>query len=205
MDPRELGRRLRLAREARGLSQQAVADALGLPRTAVTGLEGGRRSVSTLELTRLAELYLRSVGHFLDEGTRDEDEDLLVALQRAVPRLEQAPGTDEQVVRCVNLCREGVRLEHLLGAEPRSGPPSYEARLPRTAGEAVVQGERTAEQERRRLGIGQVPIPDISELIASQGIWASGSPASRRDVRALSTAPEHRIGDSREFIPSEGP
>ena len=171
LEARELGRRLRLAREARCLSQQAVADAIGLPRTAVTGLEGGNRSVSTLELTRLAALYLRTVGDFLHEGARDEVEDVLVALHRVVPGLEV---TDEQVARCVNLCREGVRLEHLLGAEPRSGPPSYEVRVPRTSGEAVAQGERTAEQERRRLGIGQAPISDIAELIASQGIWASG-------------------------------
>ena len=173
IDACELGRRLRSAREARGLSQQAVADALGLPRTAVTGLEAGNRSVSTLELTKLSEVYLRPVGDFLHEGTREEDEDVLVALHRVVPGLE---ATDEQVARCVNLCREGVRLGDLLGAEPRSGPPSYEVRVPRTSGEAVTQGDRTAEQERRRLSIGHAPISDISELIASQGIWASGVP-----------------------------
>ena len=38
----------------------------------------------------------------------------------------------------------------------------------------MAQGERAAEQERRRLGIGSAPIADVSELIASQGIWASG-------------------------------
>ena len=59
MDAEELGRRLRVAREARGLSQQAVADAFGLPRTAITQMEAGNRSVSTLELIKLAELYLR--------------------------------------------------------------------------------------------------------------------------------------------------
>ena len=47
--------------------------------------------MSTLELTRLAELYRRHAGDFLHEGTREENEDLLVALQRAVPGLERAP------------------------------------------------------------------------------------------------------------------
>ena len=174
MEADELGRRLRVAREARGLSQQVVADQLGLPRTAITQLEAGNRSVSTLELTRLSQLYLRPVADFLREGARDEDEDVLVALYRAVPGLEQDPSTHEQVARCVSLCREGVRLERLLGVESRSGPPSYEPRMPRTSGEAVAQGEQTAIQERRRLGIGNAPIADASELIASQGIWASG-------------------------------
>ncbi len=170
----ELGRRLRVAREARGLSQRAVAEALGLPRTAVTQLEAGKRAVSTLELSRLSELYLRPVADILREGAGDEDEDVLVALYRVVPGLQQDPATHEQVARCVNLCREGVRLERLLGAEPRYCPPSYETRAPRSSGEAVAQGERTAVQERRRLGIGNAPIADVSELIAFQGIRASG-------------------------------
>ena len=174
MRAQELGQRLRLAREARGLSQQAVAVELGLPRTAITGLEAGKRSVSTLEITRLAEIYLRPVADLLELGAREEDEDVVVALLRAAPGVEQNPPTREQVGRCVSLCREGVRLERLLGADLRSGPPSYAAREPRFSGEAVAQGEQTAEQERRRLGLGDGPVSDIASLIASQGIWASG-------------------------------
>ena len=174
MEAEELGRRLRVAREARGLSQQAVADALGLPRTATTQMEAGNRSVSTLELAKLAELYLRPVSDFLQETARDEDEDVLVALHRAAPGLDSDPATHEEVARCVSLCRQGVALECILGRSPRSGPPNYETRLPRSSWEAVAQGEQTAMEERQRLGIGNAPVADVSELIASQGIWASG-------------------------------
>lgn len=174
MNACELGKRLRLAREARGLSQQAVADTIGLPRTAVTQMEAGKRSVSTLELSSLSRLFLRPVSEILRERSGDEDEDVLGVLYRVAPGLEQDPSTYEQVARCIGLCREGVTLKTLLGASPRSGPPSYEMRMPGSSGEAVTQGERTAEQERRRLGIGNAPVADISELISSQGIWASG-------------------------------
>ena len=51
--------------------------------------------------------------------------------------------------------------------------PNYDAPPPRSSWEAVAQGEQTAVQERRRLGIGSAPVADVSELIASQGIWAS--------------------------------
>ena len=174
MDAKDLGSRLRSARESRGLSQQAAAGALGLPRTAITQLEAGSRSLSTLELTRLSELYLHSVVDLLREGSIDEDRDVLVALHRMAPGLEEDPETREQVARCVHLCREGVALARLLGTEHRPGPPSYEMRLPRSPGEAVAQGEEAAEQERRRLGIANAPIADVSELIASQDIWTSG-------------------------------
>ena len=174
MNAKDLGRRLRSARVARGLSQQAAAHALCLPRTAVTQLEAGSRSVSTLELTRLAELYLLPVADLLHEGPGNEDRDVLATLHRLAPGLEDDPTTREQVARCVHMCREGIALERLLGIEPRSGPPNYGMRLPRSPGEAVVQGEEAAEQERNRLGIASAPIADISELIASQGIRASG-------------------------------
>lgn len=174
MDAKELGSRLRTARESRGLSQQAAAVALNLPRTAITQLEAGSRSVSTLELTRLSELYLQPVSDLLLEGECGKDGDVLLALHRMVPGLEEDPATREQVTRCVHLCREGVALERLLGTEHRPGPPCYEMWTPRSSGEAVTQGEEAAEQERRRLGIANAPISDVSELIASQGIWVSG-------------------------------
>ena len=172
MDAEELGRRLRAAREARGYTQQATADALDLPRTAVTQMEAGNRAVSTLELSRLAELYVYPAAAFLQEGAWDED--VLVALYRLAPGLERDPATHKQVVRCVSLCREGAALETFLGGDRRSYAPSYENPLPQSSWEAVAQGEQTAVQERRRLGIGNAPIADVSELIASQGIWASG-------------------------------
>lgn len=173
MDSIMLGSRLRAVREARGLSQRAVADALGVPRTAVTQIEAGNRSVSTLELTRLADCYRRPVSHFFEHAADDEGDGILIALHRTVPGLEQSAGVREQVDRCVALCREGVVLEKLLGQGLRTGPPVYDVRAPRTVGEAVTQAEQLAEEERRRLNIGNAPLADVSELIGSQGVWAS--------------------------------
>ena len=80
MEAQELGRRLRSVREARGLSQQAAADALDLPKTVITQMEAGNRAVSTLELSRFADLYVHPVAGFLQEGAWNEDE--LVASRR---------------------------------------------------------------------------------------------------------------------------
>ncbi len=65
MSPLDLSRRLRDARVARGLSQQAVAEIVGVPRTAITQIEAGNRSVSTLELAKMASCYRCPVEFFL--------------------------------------------------------------------------------------------------------------------------------------------
>lgn len=174
----KVGKRLKQARELVGISQKRAADAINVTRTAITQMEAGNRSVSTLELTRLAALYRRPVMYFLadvqeDEG--DDDTDVLVALHRVAPGLDDDPQVKQQVNQYIEWCREGYSLERLLGRENRSGPPAYFEPLPRNAGEAVAQGERLAEQERKRLGIGDAPIADMSDLINEQGIWASGA------------------------------
>lgn len=54
----ELAARLNKRRRKARLSQAAVAKAVGLPfRVTVTKIENGQRSVSALELARLAALY----------------------------------------------------------------------------------------------------------------------------------------------------
>lgn len=72
IDRRELGDRLREAREYLGLSQDEVAKHLGIPRTALTNIEAGQRRVDALELKRLADLYRQPVSHFTaSEQERD--------------------------------------------------------------------------------------------------------------------------------------
>ena len=66
-DQAAIAARLKEAREYLGLSQQEVADATGIPRSAVSLIEGGKRSVVAQELTALARLYLRPTAHFTGE------------------------------------------------------------------------------------------------------------------------------------------
>jgi transcriptional regulator with XRE-family HTH domain len=63
----ELGARLRSVREYLNLPQQYVAERTGIPRSAVSDIERGVRKVDSLELKKLAGLYRRPVGFFLDE------------------------------------------------------------------------------------------------------------------------------------------
>jgi Zn-dependent peptidase ImmA (M78 family) len=47
--------------------------------------------------------------------------------------------------------------------------------MPRTPWEAITQGQRVADEERRRIDLGARAMPDLVSLIAEQGIWACGA------------------------------
>jgi Zn-dependent peptidase ImmA (M78 family)/transcriptional regulator with XRE-family HTH domain len=173
MDAAQLGSRLRAARDRRGLSQQAVADALGLPRTAITNIETGARAVSTLEITKLAELYGQTSAYFL-AANEQEVEDLLVVLHRAAPEIEGTPEIKNEVSRILDLYREGAALRSLLDQVSEQTLPNYAGKLS-SVGDAIRQGETVAQEERRRLGLGIAPVTNIVETISDQGIWTAGT------------------------------
>jgi Zn-dependent peptidase ImmA (M78 family)/transcriptional regulator with XRE-family HTH domain len=174
MNPKELATRLRNARETCGISQLQAAEAIGLPRTAITQIEGGNRSVSTLELTKLAKLYRHSISYFLDEApSREEDIDKM--LYRARTSLNKSPRFKEQIHHYINLCKAGMVLEKMLQFETRIGPPRYSISVPKTKSEAVTQGTIIANQERNRLNLGINQVGDLASLISNQGIWACGA------------------------------
>jgi len=61
---KNMGTRLREAREYLGLSQEEAAKAVGLTRSAISLIESGQRKIDALELKKLAELYRRPVIDF---------------------------------------------------------------------------------------------------------------------------------------------
>jgi transcriptional regulator with XRE-family HTH domain len=73
VDRKELGTRLRAAREYVGLSQDEVAKYLAIPRTALSHIETGQRRIDALELKKLARLYKRPVGYFTGEEKVEEE------------------------------------------------------------------------------------------------------------------------------------
>ena len=75
IDQNALARRLRETRERRGLTQDQVAQALGMPRTGVVQIESGNRSVSSLELSKLARLYSQRIDSFFAEEEQSRRDD----------------------------------------------------------------------------------------------------------------------------------
>ncbi len=69
-----LGNRLRESREYLGLSQEFVAEHLGIPRASISAMENGKRKVSSLELKKLARIYKQPLKFFLGEDEFAQDE-----------------------------------------------------------------------------------------------------------------------------------
>jgi Zn-dependent peptidase ImmA (M78 family)/transcriptional regulator with XRE-family HTH domain len=171
LDLNALGKRLAEARDNAGLSQEQAAAAIGIPRSAISLIESGGRTLSTLELAGLARLYSRPIASFFEpeSGTSSD----LLTHCRVAPEFADRPELCQKVEELLGVCREGVGLERLLHRNHRSGPPAYPLPGPSNYAEAVEQGLAVAADERRRLDLGDMPIADIAELVAGQGIWTA--------------------------------
>lgn len=172
-DPVKLGRRLAEARANARLTQEEAADQIGVLRTAIAQVETGVRAVSTDELFKLARLYGRNIDYFFQSEEDAAQEDALTVLGRMAPEIQDDPVTGTAIRRLVTVCQAGADLKAELGLAERPGPPAYAQPQPKNVGEAVEQGTAVAEQERKRLDLGEAPIADIHELIAAQNVWAA--------------------------------
>ncbi|MDO8885826.1 helix-turn-helix transcriptional regulator [Candidatus Oleimmundimicrobium sp.] len=62
-----INRRLKEARGSMGMTQEEVAQALGIRRPAVAEIEGGKRKVSSIELVAFADLFGLDISFFVAE------------------------------------------------------------------------------------------------------------------------------------------
>lgn len=168
IDQVELGRRLRQAREACGLTQEEAAEQLGVSRPTVAQMELGKRAVNSVELDRLAYLYARDIREFLAENFTEDE------VVRALFRSDTEAGQEgvRQALRdCIALGHELTNLEDLLGiARGAATAAAYSIAAIGSRWDAIQTGEHVALEERRRLGFGSAPAGDLVRLLESQGV-----------------------------------
>jgi len=175
------GAKLKKARTDLGLSQGAVGRALGLSPEFVSLLEADKRAPSLDTLNKIASLLRKDIGYFLEEkegafnillrGVPIEVS-IEAASPPAIPTATPAPAfapapfyaLDEAarsiLQRFKRYCDDYLLLERLAGPGRRLGlAPLY----------SNISPERLAEEERRRLGLGDEPIRDIFALAELNG------------------------------------
>ncbi len=158
MTPADVGERLRLAREAAGISQANAAAAIEVARTTLIAIEQGQRRARMNELQQLAKLYATSVNAILRKEAVQVD---------LVPRFRKLIGTsdgaaDGATKLMSELAKAEVELENLLGIKRvRDFPPER----PIIPGDVRAQAEQDASELRQRLGLALSPISDIVTLL----------------------------------------
>lgn len=161
VEPRALGARLREAREARGWTQQQLADRLKLARTTLVALEKGDRRLKARELVEMAALLGRSVAELLQRG--DPPEGFAVQLRDTLPTFASSDvDLLPQIEEFQYLCEDYGRLEEICQAPMRQRyPPEYEVQ----GTDPEMAAEDVASAERSRLGLGEGPLVNLRESL----------------------------------------
>lgn len=163
-----LGNRIHQARREAGLTQEELAAALEIPRSAVSEIEHGRRGVSAAELFVAARRLGKELEYFIAETPED------AAPRDAFPVWFRSVGLSGEDAAAVRRFQERCAAYGWLEAElnvPRLVSPRREMYpVPRSADEAREQGARLASEERRRLALGVDPLLDPFMIVESQGI-----------------------------------
>ncbi|MEX2583652.1 MAG: XRE family transcriptional regulator [Gemmatimonadota bacterium] len=139
-----LAHRLRNARERSMITQQQVADRLGVARSAVSEMETGKREVSAVEAAAMAGLYAEPLARLLAPSG--------AAVESLMLRSAVSAGDAAGLRRFLERCQTYRELEERLG----------EARFPElrpVAGilELPEEAHALADEERRRLDLGATP------------------------------------------------
>ena len=151
------------------MTQEDAARHLGVSRPTFVQIEAGHRSVSSLELDRLAYLFGRDIRELVADAFVEED--ALAALFRAQADVASQPAVLETLRECMAIGRELTSLERLIGIDRElTAAASHPLPPPKSRWEAILQGERLADEERRRLGLGIASLPELAELLESQGV-----------------------------------
>lgn len=168
MSRKQIGSRLRKAREELGFTQRDVAEAMEMHRPTITEIEAGRRAVSTEELYRFSSLFVLPIHALLGEAAPKSSD-----VERILFRAEtvETPMVRTAVRRFMDRCRAECELERLLGIDPLpDARPAYRADPPRGKWQAIRQGEEIAKAERRRLELGSEPLRNPLALLERQGV-----------------------------------
>ena len=157
----EIGKKLRVAREAVDLTQENVAREINVARTTLVSIEQGHRRVRIDEVQKLAALYRTSANAILCYESVCPD---------LVPRFRKLGQSDDVAVKkavqiLTGLARAETELENTLGIKRERRYPLERRVLP---GNVIEQAEQNAQELRVLLGLGPGPSLDIVSILDQQ-------------------------------------
>lgn len=146
-----VGTKIRKLREEIKLTQKELAKSVGLSSEFISRLELGRRAPSLESLSSIAKFLKKDISYFIVE--KKESFSLLL----------RGEGLDKKAKRVLKKfqrsCKDYLELEESTGRLPNLAPIYTN-----------ITAERMAEQERRRLGLGNEPVRNIFSLLEFNGL-----------------------------------
>ena len=161
--PRIVGQRLAEARRARGMTQEAAAEHLGISRPTFIAMEKGDRAAKPAELISLANLYGQPVSQFVRTSAplTDFQPHFRAAIDRAKPA--DAAQLTAAVGEFKSLVEDYLDLERRMKAPLRFSYPPPVTLNPRVNVSGLA--EDVADRERQRLGLGDQPVPNVRSVL----------------------------------------
>ena len=161
IDVRDLGRRLQEFRKRSNKTQQDVALTLGTSRPTIAAIEAGQRRVDSKLVIELARAYGVRVSDLVRQHVADVGLQVQFRLPADTPEHDRRD-LDNAISELQALAATYLELELLLDSPLRASPvPEYTFESYRLE----VDAEAIAEAERRRLGIGDAPVPRLRALL----------------------------------------
>ena len=202
----KLGDNIRNLRERMGVSQDKLAEWLGVSRPIVSQIEQGQREAGSKELFGIADFFGCTVSDLLAES-RDL-EAVGVRFRRSMD-IEKDDSVWKAVTESIRLARESANLREILGIGVSDlCLPGYSIPPPQDRREAVRKGYDIAQKERNRLGLGSERIENLGELMEAEGVYAgvlempyeiSGFTITLDDVGSICMVNERHAGLRRRF------
>ncbi len=151
----DIGNRLSKAREAVGYTQKAVSEKTGIGESSLSDYENNKREPRFSELSRLAELYKRSIDFFLTDKPIVEN----VMLWRRNPDTKKKKDTEAEFRQ---FCQQYQRLEVIMNEVK-------ETELPYAKGKAedfsFTQADHLAEKARNEFQLGDIPSASLKQTL----------------------------------------
>ena len=160
---RILGAKIRKLREQTGITQEDLANSVGLSSEFISQLELGKRSPSLDSLSRIARFLEKDIPYFVAEK------------EESFTALIQSESFDIKTKRLFKkfrkFCNEYLELEDMTGRQSDLAPLYTN-----------ITPEKMAEQERRRLNLGNASISDIFSLLEQNGlhVWRHPVPSQMK-------------------------
>ena len=157
--PALLGR-LRAARKAKRLTQQEVAEQLGVSRTTLVAIESGNRPLRFQELVDMASLYERSINRLLRPTPVTDD--FVARFKASCAQALEDGRVESGVALLQELADDYQEVERVAGATlPRPDHPEASIR----GIDPAEAAESLAASERNRLGLGDGPVLELRKLL----------------------------------------